>query len=82
MEKPVKRSMPYCTRCGHVKACMHKPDEIVRRAWNQETYRRTRKLSAEEEKKIEKRALQLQARGPDEFPFGYYLYLAREEAER
>jgi hypothetical protein len=27
------------------------------------------------------RALELQAEGPDEFPFGYYLYLARLESE-
>jgi hypothetical protein len=27
----------------------------------------------------EKRALELQARGPDEFPFGYYMYLAELE---
>jgi hypothetical protein len=30
---------------------------------------------------VEKRALQLQAQGPDEFPYGYYLYLARLELE-
>lgn len=30
---------------------------------------------------IEARALELQAQGPDEFPFGYYRYLAEQEAE-
>lgn len=33
------------------------------------------------EKRIEKLALELQALGPDEFPFGYYLYLARKELD-
>ena len=33
------------------------------------------------EKKVEKRALALQAQGPDEFPFGYYLAEARAELE-
>lgn len=28
---------------------------------------------------IEERALQLQAEGPDEFPYDYYLFLAAEE---
>lgn len=30
---------------------------------------------------IRQRALQLQAEGPDEYPFDYYLYLAEEEAD-
>ena len=30
---------------------------------------------------IEKLALKLQAKGPDEFPFGYYCYLARLELD-
>ena len=29
---------------------------------------------------IRRRALALQAVGPDEYPFGYYIYLARLEA--
>ena len=29
--------------------------------------------------RVEKLALELQARGPDEFPFGYYVYLAEEK---
>jgi hypothetical protein len=37
-------------------------------------------MSAQEEW-IERRALYLQSKGPDEYPFGYYLYLARLEAE-
>ena len=28
------------------------------------------------------RALVLQAQGPDEYPYGYYLYLARQEIRR
>lgn len=29
---------------------------------------------------VEERARQLQAAGPDEYPWGYYLYLAEQEA--
>jgi hypothetical protein len=32
-----------------------------------------------DEKRVEKLALKLQSLGPDEFPFGYYLFLAREQ---
>lgn len=31
---------------------------------------------------VEKRALELQAKGPDEFPFGYYVYLAEQELDK
>jgi hypothetical protein len=34
---------PFCTICGDVIACMHKPDAIVLAAWEQETYRNVRK---------------------------------------
>lgn len=34
----------------------------------------------EAEQAILRRARELEAAGPDEYPFGYYLHLAREEA--
>jgi hypothetical protein len=33
------------------------------------------------EQEIEKLALQYQAQGPDEFPFGYFKYLAKRKLE-
>jgi len=33
------------------------------------------------EREIEELALRLQSKGPDEFPYGYYKYLARELLE-
>ena len=34
------------------------------------------------EKDIENLALALQARGPDEYPFGYFMYLAKLQLEK
>jgi len=34
---------PFCTVCGDVTACMHKPDAIIQAAWEQETYRNARR---------------------------------------
>lgn len=31
--------------------------------------------------KVEKLALKLQSQGPDEFPWGYYLWLAKQKIE-
>ena len=31
--------MPHCSRCGDVKACLHRPDEVIQRAFENEMIR-------------------------------------------
>lgn len=31
-----RSNMPFCAVCGDVKACLHKPDAVVRAAWDNE----------------------------------------------
>jgi hypothetical protein len=38
----------WCTVCGDVGHCMHRPNVIIRRAWWAETYRRVRQKRKKE----------------------------------